>query len=191
MKFYSHRINTIQLLIETSKEYGVEVDVRSNGKELYIHHDAFGEGELFEDWLVHYRHNGLILNTKCEGMEEALMEMMEKRGIEDYFFLDLSLPFLIKYAKRGLKNIAVRYSAFEPLDFVKKFKGMVDWVWVDCFNGIPINPQEIEELNAYFRVCLVSPELQGSELSKVQEFKKLYSSLTIDAVCTKRPDLWV
>ena len=43
---------------------------------------------------------------------------------------------------------------------------------------------------AGFKICLVSPELQQHPLDRISEFKKQIISLEIDAVCTKRPDLW-
>ena len=45
MKLISHRRNTIQDLNVTPKKYGVEVDIRSCGEQLIIHHDPFVAGE--------------------------------------------------------------------------------------------------------------------------------------------------
>jgi hypothetical protein len=115
---------------------------------------------------------------------------MEKYKIENYFFLDLSLPFLIKYMKKGVSKIAVRFSEFEPLDFVMKFAGKVEWVWVDCFSDLPLNEETYPILKKYFKLCLVSPELQGYDISRIEEFKINLKNMPIDAVCTKRPDLW-
>lgn len=41
MKLISHRHNTIDELKATPKEYGVEVDIRSDDGKLVIHHDPF------------------------------------------------------------------------------------------------------------------------------------------------------
>jgi hypothetical protein len=187
---FAHRINTAAVLKGTPSEYGVELDLRSDGEQIYIHHEAFEKGEKFEDWLQEYHHAGLILNTKCEGMEEQLLGLMQKHAISNYFFLDLSLPFLVKYLNRGVRNIAVRYSEYEPLEFVKKFSGKVDWVWVDCFDGQPVSPDILKELASHFRTCIVSPELQGYEVERIAEFRAAWAQQPIDAVCTKRPDLW-
>ena len=59
-----HRINTKKELLNTPCEFGVEVDIRSNGEQLYMHHDPFLIGENFEDWLELYNHATLILNVK-------------------------------------------------------------------------------------------------------------------------------
>ncbi|MDP2385503.1 MAG: hypothetical protein Q8M29_03970 [Bacteroidota bacterium] len=186
----AHRINTIQQLNDTPVQYGVEMDLRPNGDKIIIHHDAFKEGEDFEEWLKHYKHSLLILNTKAEGMEERILDLMNKFQVKKYFFLDLSLPFLIKYMKKGVKDIAIRFSEHEPLDFVLGFAGKVNWVWVDCFNDLPLNRENYTILKKHFKLCIVSPELQGYDLSRIDEFKQKLKGMEVDAVCTKRPDLW-
>ncbi len=186
----AHRINTIDRLNETPISYGVELDLRPEGDSIIIHHDAFAKGENFEEWLKHYKHSFIILNTKAEGMEERILQLMEKYKITDYFFLDLSLPFMIKYIRNGVRKMAVRFSEYEPLDFVMGFAGKVDWVWVDCFTDLPLTPGNYNQLKAHFKLCLVSPELQGYDISRIDEFKTKLKGMELDAVCTKRPDLW-
>lgn len=186
----AHRINTFKQLSEVPLQYGIELDLRPNGDKIIIHHDAFQDGEDFEEYLKHYKHALIILNTKAEGMEERILSLMEKHQVKNYFFLDLSLPFLIKYMKRGVKDIAIRFSEYEPLDFVMGFAGKINWVWVDCFNDLPLTPENYELLKKHFKLCLVSPELQGYDVSRISEFKNKLTGMDIDAVCTKRPDLW-
>jgi hypothetical protein len=186
----AHRINSIELLDHTPVEYGVELDLRPDGKRIIIHHEPFSDGEDLEEWLKHYRHSFIILNTKAEGMEERLIGLMEKHNIDNYFFLDLSLPFLVKFMKKGMTKIAVRFSEFEPLEFVIKFAGRVEWVWIDCFNELPLNDTNYKLLKENFKLCLVSPELQGHGIEKIKDFKIQLANFNIDAVCTKRPDLW-
>ena len=41
MIFIKHRVNKIRDLKKLNKEYGVEIDIRSNGKNLYLHHDPY------------------------------------------------------------------------------------------------------------------------------------------------------
>src|SRR5574343_389082 len=186
----AHRINTIEQLKKTPKEFGVEMDLRPDGDAIIIHHDPFTNGENFEDWLKYYQHSLIILNTKSEGMEERILALMEKHHIDNYFFLDLSLPYLIKYMRKGIKKIAVRFSEYEPIEFVMRFAGKVDWVWIDCFTDLPLNTDNYQILKQHFKLCLVSPELQGYDVSRIEEFKRKLDGMSIDAVCTKRPDLW-
>jgi hypothetical protein len=186
----AHRINTIQQLKEIPIEFGVELDLRPDGDKIIIHHDPFAQGEDFEDWLKFYKHSFIILNTKAEGMEERLLALMDKYQIENYFLLDLSLPFLIKYMKKGVSKIAVRFSEYEPLEFVMKFAGKVEWVWVDCFTDLPLSHENYKTLKNHFKLCLVSPELQGSDINRIEVFKTKLLDMPVDAVCTKRTDLW-
>lgn len=186
----AHRINTVDQLLQTPQEYGIELDIRSEGNNLILHHDPFKKGELFEDLLKVYNHQLIILNTKSEGMEQRILELMEEYNISNYFFLDLSLPFLVKHARQGLQKIAVRFSEFEPIEFALAFANKVDWVWVDCFNDLPLNQNNYKQLKQHFKLCLVSPELQGYSTDRIKEFKKQIEGMQIDAVCTKRPDLW-
>ncbi|HEN3617882.1 TPA: hypothetical protein U5E31_002664 [Yersinia enterocolitica] len=194
MKIISHRCNTSEQLRETAKEYGIEVDIRSKGEQLIIHHDPFVSGESFEDWLTHYRHGTLILNVKEEGLEARLIALMQTKGIEDYFFLDQSFPFLIKWSNAGVHRCAVRVSEFESLDTALALSGKVDWVWVDCFTKFPLSRDgALMLVNAGFKLCLVSPELQGRDADiEIPVLIQHLSDLEIiaDAVCTKRPDLW-
>ena len=185
-----HRINKIEDLAKTSTELGIELDIRARGDRIILHHDAFADGEDFELFLENYKHRFLILNTKCEGMELRLIELMNKYNISDYFFLDLSIPFLIKTSNTGCKKIAIRFSEYEPLPFVENFIGMADWVWVDCFTKNILNRQAYETLSKHFKICIVSPELQFHPLSQIQGLKEAYKDFHLDAVCTKHPELW-
>ena len=68
------------------------------------------------------------------------------------------------------------------------------WVWVDCFTLFPLDHEDVQRLKrAGFRMCLVSPELQGRKAeTEIPLLAQLLADRDIqaDAVCTKRPDLW-
>jgi len=189
-----HRRNTIEDLKATPNGYGVEVDIRSRGEELIIHHDPFVEGERFEDWIAAYRHGTLILNVKEEGLEGRLKDAMQVHGIEDYFLLDQSFPFLVKWAEALRGRCAVRVSEFELLETAFSLAGKANWVWVDCFTRFPLSVDDASRLKqAGFKLCLVSPELQGRDASsEIPALMELLGERGIeaDAVCTKRPELW-
>lgn len=194
MEIIAHRRNLLSELQATPEHYGVEVDIRSFGDRLVIHHDPFVEGEDFETWIEAYRHGTLILNVKEEGLEARLIALLKAKGIEDYFFLDQSFPFLVKFAKLGEHRSAVRVSEFESVETALTLTGKIDWVWVDCFTHFSLNAQDAQRLkNAGFKLCLVSPELQGRAAeTEIPQLRTLLVERKImaDAVCTKRPDLW-
>jgi hypothetical protein len=194
MKLISHRRNTLAQLRETPTDLGVEVDIRSFGDRLVIHHDPFVEGNSFDEWIAEYRHGTLILNVKEEGLEARLIEIMDRRGITDWFFLDQSFPFLVKWSRLGERRCAVRVSEFETVDTALTLAGKVDWAWIDCFTRFPLSAQDGRRLaDAGFRLCIVSPELQGRDAeTEIPQMAALMRERGIrpDAVCTKRPDLW-
>ena len=194
MELIAHRRNTITELRATPVKYGVEVDIRSQGSRLVIHHDPLVNGESFEDWIEAYRHGTLILNVKEEGLEDALLGIVARRQIEKFFFLDQSFPFLMRYANRGERRCAVRVSEYESIETALTLAGRIDWAWIDCFTRFPIDSAQARRLRqGGFRLCLVSPELQGRDAATgIPALRALLKELavTAEAVCTKRPDLW-
>ena len=194
MKFIAHRINTRLQLEDIEKDLGIEVDIRSIGQNLIVHHDPMEKGELFDYWLEAYNHSTLILNVKEEGLEPFLIEKMFKHGIDDYFFLDQSFPFLLRFSNAAKGRCAVRFSEFESIDTVISLKGRVRWVWVDCFNPDFFDFEALERIKSYgFKTCLVSPELHGrSQVAELEEMaaKVKKASLLVDAICTKNTPMW-
>jgi hypothetical protein len=194
MIYISHRRNTIDDLKNTPIKYGVEVDIRSRGGELIVQHDPYADGELFENWIKDFQHGTLILNVKEEGLESRLIDLMRLYKIEDYFFLDQSFPFLIKWANMGEHRCAVRVSEYESIETALALAGKIDWIWVDCFTHFPLSKNDWDRLYAAgFKLCLVSPELHGrSGVEEIPKLAQLLSSRGImpNAVCTKMPELW-
>jgi len=190
MKYIAHRINTIEKLIQTPIEYGVELDLRDYGDKLVLEHDPFVGGEEFEEYLKYYKHGTMILNIKSERIEHRVLKLLRKYNITDYFFLDSSFPMIYLLSKEGENNIALRYSELEGLDTIMNMKKKVKWVWVDCFTKFPLDINTYSVLNSHFNLCLVSPELQGHPLSYINDFAKKLVNISFQAICTKRVDLW-
>jgi hypothetical protein len=189
-----HRCNTRDELRRTPSRLGVEVDVRSRGSDLVLHHDPFAGGERLDDWIADYRQRLLVLNVKEEGLEQALIERMATAGVADYFFLDQSFPFLLRTARAGERRCAVRVSEYESIETALALRGMIDWVWIDCFTRFPLGGAAARRLQeAGMRLCLVSPELQGrTDPGAIDEMKAHLSRefIEADAVCTKSPERW-
>ena len=188
MEFIAHRINTLKELRELPTEYGVELDLRDSlDGRIYIQHNPFESGEDFEDYLKEYHHGTMILNIKSERIELKILDMLPRYDVKSYFFLDSSFPMIYLLSERGEKNIALRISELEGLDTARNMAGRVKWIWVDCFTKIPINKGEYDELKSLgYKLCFVSPELEGRE--KDIEDYKLYlekENMIMDAICTK------
>ena len=187
MHFIAHRINTAQELRDLPREYGAEVDLRDRGERLILQHDPFKDGEDFERYLEAYRHGTLILNIKSERIEPRVQALVRQAGITDYFFLDSSFPMIHQLSSAGERKIALRYSEYEGLDTILAMKGRVDWVWVDCFTRLPVTRESHRLLkDAGFKLCLVSPELQGRD-ADIEAYRSALAAeqIVFDAICTK------
>jgi hypothetical protein len=185
--FIAHRINTIEELRSTPREYGVEIDLRESGNNIILQHDAFKGGILLDEYLENYSHGLMILNIKSERIEHKALELLRKHGIKDYFFLDSSFPMIHLLSSEGEKNLAIRFSEFEGLDTVMAMKGKASWVWVDCFTKLPINKEIYRKLkDSGFKLCLVSPELENRDMD-IENYRDTLAkeNIVFDAICTK------
>jgi hypothetical protein len=174
----------LKLLDEVSSEFGIEFDIREGSAGIVVTHDPWSESIPFEDFLKHVHHKFYIVNVKSEGIEDETLRLLKKYNIENFFLLDCSFPTIVRLSKKGERRIAVRVSEYENIETALSMKHLVDWVWLDSFTILP--SAEVCKLlrNNGFRVCLVSPELQGR-----YEFGSYLTNM-IDAVCTKNTNLW-
>ncbi len=194
-EYISHRVNTVEELLSLPREYGVELDLRdAKDGSIIISHDPFQNGEDFEDYLKQYNHGTMILNIKSERIEHKILELIKKYDIKNYFFLDSSFPMIYSLSRGGEKNMALRFSEFEGDDTIKSMQGKVNWIWVDCFTKLPITLELFEKFKSLdYKLCLVSPELQGREDDIVAYRDYLRAnSIVFDAICTKKRNfnLW-
>lgn len=198
MLFIKHRLNSIAQLDQIrGTNWGAEIDIRSHYDQpgsLHITHDPWTRGENLEKWLEAYAainpDGTLVLNTKEDVLESRCIELLNKFGLKNYFFLDTALPTLVKWSvKLENPNFALRLSSFESAETVLKFAGKVKWVWVDCFDGKPMPRSVVDDLKSVFKICLVSPELQGMPLESIDQFMDLGN--VADAICTKDPTKWI
>ena len=191
LRLYHHRINSLADLARVPTDRGVELDLRSDGDRVIVTHDPFTDGVTIEEYFPHVGQRPCIFNVKCEGIEARVIDLAAAHRIEDFFFLDLSVPAAVKLARRGESRIAVRYSEYEPAAAVLAWAGLAQWVWVDCFEEYPPDVGDWARIAERFRVCLVSPELQGHGAEAISSTRSSLGDRRADAVCTKRPDLWI
>jgi hypothetical protein len=208
MHVIKHRVNSLNSLLNLEKCYGAEIDVRVHNNKIILHHDAFFDENyqqlLFEDFLNHYKENHneyLIINLKTEGIENECLSLLDKYKIDKWFFLDMSMPYQVKYSKLAekktiknfnLTNLAVRFSDYEPIEYALSFHGRAGWVWLDSFDRFPLNDNINKLLKKLgYKICLVSPELQNKP-NLIESYKTTIRSknYNISAVCTKYPEIW-
>ncbi len=191
MKYIVHRVNDPDRLESLDPSMGVEIDLRDKGGRLIMEHDPFSDGPDFDGYLARYRHDTMILNIKSEAIEWRVLEEIQKAGtVRDYFFLDSSFPMIMKLVAKGERRVAVRFSEREPIEYALALAGKIDWVWVDCFTRLPLDGTSYPQLKKHFKICIVSPELQAHSLDRIPEFAQILAEMPVDAICTKRPELW-
>jgi hypothetical protein len=136
------------------------------------------------DYLAEYRHGLMVLNIKEAGIEDEVLRMVRERGVKDCFLLDVEFPYLYRAARKGERAIAVRYSEDECIETVLKYKGRVDWVWIDTISKLPLDAKVVEQLQG-FKTCLVCPE-RWSRPQDIPIYRKQLAELgmQIDAVMT-------
>jgi hypothetical protein len=191
MKLFQHRVNTVEQLERVPLTMGIEFDLRSDGDRVIVTHDPFTAGPVIEEFFPNIGRRPCIFNVKCEGVEARVLKLAKKHGIEDFFFLDCSVPAAVKLVRQAEHRLAVRYSEWEPAEGVLAWAGKARWVWVDCFTRFPEDLRAWGRIAEKFQICLVSPELQGHGAEAISRFRLSLGSLRFDAVCSERPDLWV
>lgn len=193
MELVAHRVNDIGRLEGLPPELGAEIDLRTVGGRIVLHHEVYEKGPAFEDFVEVYartrRDRLLILNPKEDGLDAEVLAVLKKAGVGNFFFLDLSFPSIVRMCVRGgEKRAALRVSEYEPAEAAMSLAGRAAWVWQDCFDGKPADAGQVRRLREAFKVCLVSPELEGYPKERIADFRHLAEDA--DAVCTKHPDLW-
>ena len=136
MIIIKHRVNTTRDLKKTDINFGVEVDLRSDKKNIYLHHDPFNKGELFKDWIKNYKHKLIVLNVKEEGLEDSILRILRKHKIRNFFFHDQTFSSLIKNMSKT--KVSIRYSEYEGLKKTEYLFKKIKWLWIDNFNEISL-----------------------------------------------------
>lgn len=195
---FLHRQNNIFCEVN---HFGVEIDLRFNGRELVLNHDLLSDGikyPLFKDKLKFFKNIPMICNIKESNLEEIVIEMLEEGGGRyEYYFLDSQIPDILRISKDLKGKFIIRVSDVETLN-----KKLIDisqpkYLWVDysAFLNFNLKNYEYFILNLYKEIdkklipILVSPELY--DLSFVDLIPQIQSVLPKGfSICTKKPDLW-
>ena len=184
MEIIIHRVNEIKDLIKLPSNYGVEIDIRSFGSKLVLNHEPFKTGCDFINYVENYKHGTMALNIKESGIEDEVLKIIKLKSIKSYFLLDVEMPYLYFSSKRGNRNIAIRFSEYENIKNVEYFKELVDWIWIDTVNNLPINLEILPTISK-FKSCIVCPERWGRK-NDIKIYKNNFKKLNFkpDAVMT-------
>ncbi len=189
-----HRVNKGALLEDIPNSFGVEVDLRQWGKDIIVEHDAFVQGESFDEWLSHFRHEMVVLNIKSEGIEmRAVKMLLESYPDAKYFLLDQSFPFMVKSILGKSMVSGIRVSDIES--FEQAIQLGPKWVWLDCHLGdwSFLKTALPNALELGIHTCLASPELHGRQVEReMTQIKEILSETNVEptAVCTKNSAFW-
>ena len=184
MEIIIHRVNKIKKLKELPINFGCEVDIRVYNDMLILNHEPYSNGDSLENFLRFYNHGTLILNIKESGIENDVIELLIKFNIKSWFLLDVEFPFIYQAVRKGIKNIAVRFSEDEPIEFCQNFINRTSWVWIDTNTMLPVNLKNIPILNN-FKKCLVCPERWGRP-NDIPIYKRVMKEkgFEVDAIMT-------
>ena len=183
MKIIAHRINTISLLKTVPEHYGIEIDVRTDGKKIILNHEPFSPGPELNSFLAMCKNRFIIFNIKEAGIEDEVIKLANVSRLEDFFLLDVEFPFLYRSSRTDkFRKIAARFSEAEPIEFVLEQYKYIDWVWIDTITKLPLTKEVYEKL-AGLRLCLVSPD-RWNRTSEIKEYKQylIRTKININAV---------
>ena len=162
MILVAHRINTLTKLKYIHQNFGVEIDVREHQGHLILQHDPFLKGEKLQLFLKRFKHKLLVFNIKSERIEFKILDLIKKYKIKKYFFLDSSFPMIRDLIKKKEKNIACRVSDEEDIKTAINLKNKINWIWFETKFSYKKSYSKLINLKKdNFKICLVSPELQG------------------------------
>ena len=181
-----HRVNKSEDLISLPSDFGIEIDIRSDGQNLVLGHDPKQYTENLESYIVSFKHSFLIANIKESGIENQVIQSMNEK-IENFFLLDIEFHTFCKTIKK-MEIIYLRYSKYESIESIKPFIGKVKWIWVDTYADFKVD-KNISNILKNFKICIVSPSRwnSGYDLKYfVEKFKKF--EIKIDAAMISDKD---
>jgi hypothetical protein len=197
MLIIKHRVNTSKELLKLDSEFGVEVDIRTFGQRLVVSHDPYNDkAEDFKNWITLYSHQTLIINIKEEGLEDSVEKILDQYPLIDYFFLDQSIPYMVKNLRKNKFKTSIRFSDLESIEslqlVIENLSCKPNWIWIDDFTGTWQHLDNLKKIDLNgIKTCIVSPELQGRDLySEAEKIRKHFKFFLPTAICTKNPEFW-
>ena len=87
------------------------------------------------------------------------------------------------------KNVACRFSEYEPIEQFLEIHNKVKYLWIDCFTKFPLTSEIYKTVKSDkydIKICLVSPELQ-KQTQKISEYRKyiIENKIIPDMICCK------
>lgn len=194
VQYIAHRQNKLKNLKHLTKLSfsGIELDLRSSLKEIIIHHDPFKKGIVFFKKINILKDLFLLIDIKSAGIGLSVIKFLLKRKLK-FLILNLSQPELIEMINKGYgKNLFLRYSFYEKIDFSQKKMNKVKWIWVDFFDHYKMSLKDykyLKKLNK--KICIASPELVGASRKTIKDYIHYLNKnkIQIDMLCVKQENI--
>jgi len=201
MKIIAHRgywkspeeQNTLTAFRRAVEEgFGIETDFRDCNQKLVIEHDLAVSDSLpadkaFEIFAQMSSNQLLAINIKADGLQNLILDHIQKFNMKNYFIFDASIPDMLGYIKKDM-IVFSRQSEFEKEPYLTSSS---QGIWIDAFESIWFNEDIIHaHLTAGKHVCIVSPELHNQshteawEILKTQKLQNFPNHLSL---CTDFP----
>ena len=194
MKIFLHRVNSPDqlLLVRDYNASGYECDIRYHCGQPYLHHDVVKnppDSACFEALISQSTDLDIILNFKETGCEFQTYMQVVKHA-KSALLLDVPFPEFVKFSKLNMGHLLMwRLSEFEKPDISVMEAMGSQWIWLDSFRFYWFMQADLDSYKkSGFKICLVSNELQGRDISEnIDTIRELVRLGYIDAVCTKNP----
>ena len=174
--------------------FGIETDLRDICGNIVISHDCPNGNEiLFEDVLklLDGRNLTLALNIKADGLAKAMLSLLEKYKVSNFFTFDMSIPEM--YFQSGV-NISYFSGISDISPSAVLYKSSLG-IWLDAFDNLWYDNNKLYQLLETIierdekKVCIVSEDLHNrcieTQWDMIRSLKFVYSDSLY--LCTDKP----
>ena len=135
--YIAHRQNNLKNfnILKKKKFDGIEIDLRTSDKKIIINHDPFKKSSDFLKKIKNFKKIFLIIDIKSSGISFKIYKYLIGKKYR-FLLLNLIQPEFFEMVNKGLsRNLFLRYSLYEKLNFTIKKINKIKWVWVDFFES--------------------------------------------------------
>ena len=192
--YIAHRQNNLKRVKYKNNSFfdGIEIDVRSDSKNIILNHDPFKKSLILFKNLKKLEKFFLIIDVKSTGICRKIYNVLKKKH-KKFLFLNLIQSEFIDMVQKGYGgNLMLRFSSNESFNLKNKNFKKIKWIWFDFFDKHFISPREFTYLKKFQKkICLTSPDLLGFKTGLVKKYIKYLkkNKIKVDMVCAKKKNI--